>query len=59
MVRFYYPANLWVSGLNTDEQGMPTGNLDGHTWSDVCLCDECKQAFVKGLGTNIEAVKAL
>jgi hypothetical protein len=59
MVRYYGPANLWISGKNSDGQGMPTGNLDGHVWADVCHCVECKEAYASSLGTNIQDVRDL
>jgi hypothetical protein len=50
MIRYDELRNAWISGQNPDDQGMPTTNLSGDT--KVCVCGECVNAYVNGLGAN-------
>jgi len=52
MIRYYAPANAWLTGKNVDDQGMPSSDLTGDL--EICICSECKQALKERLGSNID-----
>ena len=55
MIRYCPINDSWISGVNHDETGMPTTNLNGD--NRVCTCNSCFDAYVKGLGKNHDEVQ--
>lgn len=54
MIRYCLISDSWISGVNPDENGMPTTNLSGD--NQVCTCDICFDAYIEGLGENHDEV---
>ena len=52
MIRYDPDTNIWVSGKNPSEQGMPTADLTGDT--EVCECNVCELARNLHFGTNFK-----
>jgi hypothetical protein len=49
-----YEVDLWVSGKNRDDQGMPSTNLTDDY--DLCWCKDCRFAWYSKTGKNFSEV---